>query len=109
MFSFSSISVEIFLHFGDGHVSSCSFSRSLSETTLNWLSDVRLYDRTPSLLLCPVTAIMSCSSVLLWYKREAAVARREWLDLKPDIPAILHKSATVRARVLYPTGIFPYH
>ena len=59
----------------------------MSDSASRCSSDVLLYERTPSKLLCPVHSIICCSSTPDWYRRLADVARKEWLVLKPEIPA----------------------
>ena len=51
----------------------------MSETFSFKFSDVLLYERTPSALLCPVRSIISCSSTPAENRRVAFVARNEWL------------------------------
>ena len=43
----------------------CELSKS--DNCSIWLSEVRMYFRTPSRLLWPVHSIISCSSTLAWY------------------------------------------
>ena len=56
----------------------CELSKS--DSCSFWLSEVRLYSRTPSRLWWLVCSIISCSSMLAWYNLVAVTAHREWFE-----------------------------
>ena len=62
----------------------------------------RLCTCIPSVLWWPILSMMSCSSTPAWKRQVAAVTQREWLILKPPMPAAVQILDTVSCSVWWP-------
>ena len=59
--------------------------------------------------LWPVRSWINFSGTSPWYISVAAVARRLWFVLWPDIPAFSHMSFSLLPKARFPTGTEVYH
>ncbi len=80
----------------------------INETSFSWSVDILLYSQTPSILLCPVWRMISCSSTPAWKSQVAAVTLKEWFVMKPCMTASLQIRYIVLDRVLWPTGQYTW-